>query len=42
MRKIKMNFRYKVLLFLIYLTFSTIYTTIDIICVLLNKIIQYL
>jgi hypothetical protein len=35
MRKIKMNFRYKVLL-------STIYTTIDIICVLLNKIIQYL
>ena len=42
MGKIKMNFRYKVLLFLIYLTFSTIYTTIDIISVLVNKIIQYL
>ena len=34
----KNNFRYKVLLFLIYIAFSIIYTTIDLICILINSI----
>ena len=38
MGKLKMNFRYKVLFFLIYIAFSIIYTTMDLICILINSI----
>ena len=38
MGKLKMNFRYKVLFFLIYIAFSIIYTTTDLICILINSI----